>query len=47
MASWVVAIGAVAAWNWYENKKNTSLTFSSDEQDLWNKEKKLEAANKK
>lgn len=38
-AAWVVAIGAVAAWNYYENKSNGEL-FTQDELTQWNKSKK-------
>jgi len=39
MAAWVVAIGAVAAWNFYENRDN-GASFSKREQYEWNKNKK-------
>ena len=38
MAAWVVAIGAVAAYNYYESSKVGE--FTKDEQEAWNKQKK-------
>eukprot|EP00956_Cyclotella_meneghiniana_P015222 scaffold23125_cov91-Cyclotella_meneghiniana.AAC.4 len=46
MAAWVTAIGVVAAWNYYENNYNTSESFSKEEQESWNAQKKT-AADKK
>ncbi|KAL7436435.1 hypothetical protein ACHAXH_008181 [Discostella pseudostelligera] len=40
MAAWAVAIGVVAAWNCYDNQKNTSESFSKAEQESWNAQKK-------
>ncbi|KAL3757120.1 hypothetical protein ACHAWU_002959 [Discostella pseudostelligera] len=40
MAAWAVAIGVVAAWNYYDNQKNTSESFSKAEQESWNAQKK-------
>jgi len=39
VAAWAVAIGAVAAWNYYENRSNGE-EFSKDELTQWNKGKK-------
>jgi len=38
----VVAIGAVAAWNYYENKSNGEI-FTNEELNKWNKGKKGES----
>jgi hypothetical protein len=35
----VLAIGAVAAWNYYENRSNGDA-FSSEEMKKWNNDKK-------
>jgi len=43
MAAWVVAIGAVAAYNYYDSQKTGE--FTKEEQDAWNKKRK-EAASK-
>mmetsp|Transcript_17840 Transcript_17840/g.38514 ORF Transcript_17840/g.38514 Transcript_17840/m.38514 type:complete len:93 (+) Transcript_17840:3-281(+) len=40
IGAWVVAIGVVAAWNYYENNYNTSDSFSKQEQESWNAQKK-------
>jgi hypothetical protein len=45
MAAWVVAIGAVAAYNYYESQQVGE--FSKDEQEAWNKQKKKEASKSK
>lgn len=37
--AWIVAIGAVAAWSYYENRSNGE-EFSSEERGKWNKDKK-------
>ena len=47
MGAWVVAIGVVAAWNYYDSQKNTSDSFSKEEQESWNTQKKAASANKK
>ena len=40
MAAWVVAIGAVAAYNYWDSERATSDSFAPEEQDAWNKKKK-------
>ncbi|KAL3791947.1 hypothetical protein ACHAWO_009462 [Cyclotella atomus] len=47
MAAWVTAIGIVAAWNFYEDKNNTADSFSKEEQETWNAQKKAAADKKK
>lgn len=37
--AWVVAIAAVAAWNYYDSKDN-GKTMTSDEMKKWNQAKK-------
>ena len=44
MAAWVVAIGAVAAYNYYDSQKTGD--FTKEEQDAWNKQKKEATASK-
>eukprot|EP00555_Chaetoceros_dichaeta_P002756 CAMPEP_0198251212 /NCGR_PEP_ID=MMETSP1447-20131203/2117_1 /TAXON_ID=420782 /ORGANISM="Chaetoceros dichaeta, Strain CCMP1751" /LENGTH=64 /DNA_ID=CAMNT_0043936177 /DNA_START=139 /DNA_END=333 /DNA_ORIENTATION=+ len=39
IGAWVVAIGAVAAWNYYESKDD-GQEMSKEEQKHWNYEKK-------
>eukprot|EP00986_Skeletonema_menzelii_P019252 scaffold27348_cov234-Skeletonema_menzelii.AAC.2 len=46
MGAWVVAIGVVAAWNYYDNQKNTADSFSKEEQESWNTQKKAASAKK-
>jgi len=46
MGAWVVAIGAVAAWNYYDNQKNTADSFSKEEQESWNTQKKTASTKK-
>ncbi len=41
-----ININKKAAWNYYDNQKNTSEAFSKEEQDSWNKQKK-DASDKK
>eukprot|EP00562_Extubocellulus_spinifer_P024709 CAMPEP_0178660424 /NCGR_PEP_ID=MMETSP0698-20121128/27126_1 /TAXON_ID=265572 /ORGANISM="Extubocellulus spinifer, Strain CCMP396" /LENGTH=68 /DNA_ID=CAMNT_0020303097 /DNA_START=65 /DNA_END=271 /DNA_ORIENTATION=+ len=38
MAAWVVAIGAVAGYNYYQSQQTG--VFTKDERDEWNKKKK-------
>ena len=35
-----------AAWNYYDNQKNTSDSFSKEEQEAWNTQKKASADEK-
>lgn len=44
-AAWAVAIGAVAAYSYYENRDNGQV-FSKDEQAKWNANKKPESPSK-
>jgi len=46
MGAWAVAIGAVAAWNYYDNQKNTADSFSKEEQESWNTQKKAAPVKK-
>jgi len=39
VGAWVVALGVVTAWNFYENQSNGEA-FTSDELKQWNKDKK-------
>eukprot|EP00563_Minutocellus_polymorphus_P002007 CAMPEP_0181040012 /NCGR_PEP_ID=MMETSP1070-20121207/10811_1 /TAXON_ID=265543 /ORGANISM="Minutocellus polymorphus, Strain NH13" /LENGTH=66 /DNA_ID=CAMNT_0023117973 /DNA_START=22 /DNA_END=222 /DNA_ORIENTATION=+ len=43
MAAWVVAIGAVAAYNYYGSQKTGK--FTKEEQEAWNKQKKEASAS--
>jgi hypothetical protein len=36
-----------AAWNFYEDKSNTADSFSKEEQESWNAQKKAAAEKKK
>lgn len=38
MAAWVVAIGAVAGYNYYQSQQTGE--FTKDERDEWNEKKK-------
>eukprot|EP00804_Cyclotella_cryptica_P005040 CCRYP_017583-RA/>CCRYP_017583-RA protein AED:0.22 eAED:0.22 QI:107/1/1/1/1/1/3/311/70 len=40
LAAWVTAIGVVAAWNYYESGEKTSESFTNEEQESWNAQKK-------
>jgi predicted Zn-dependent protease len=42
--AWVVAIAAVAAWNYYENKDN-GKQFTNEDISVWNKDKKGSGKN--
>lgn len=42
--AWVVAIAAVAAWNYYENKDN-GKKFTNEDVSDWNKDKKANGKN--
>mmetsp|Transcript_23712 Transcript_23712/g.51218 ORF Transcript_23712/g.51218 Transcript_23712/m.51218 type:complete len:89 (-) Transcript_23712:286-552(-) len=44
IGAWVAAIGIVAAWNYYDNRKNTADSFSTDEQGTWNAQVKRTSA---
>jgi len=47
MGAWVVAIGAVVAYNYYDSLQKTSDSFSREEQEAWNKSKKASQGDKK
>lgn len=46
VGAWVVAIGAVAAWNYYENLSNGE-EFTKDELKTWNTGKKGDSKDTK
>eukprot|EP00578_Thalassiosira_sp_NH16_P012140 CAMPEP_0181116108 /NCGR_PEP_ID=MMETSP1071-20121207/21776_1 /TAXON_ID=35127 /ORGANISM="Thalassiosira sp., Strain NH16" /LENGTH=78 /DNA_ID=CAMNT_0023200333 /DNA_START=55 /DNA_END=291 /DNA_ORIENTATION=+ len=46
MGAWAAAIGIVAAWNYYDSQKNTSESFSKEEQQSWNAAQKKKTTTK-
>ena len=39
VGAWIVALGAVAAWNYYDNQRSSNGVFTKEEQESWNQKK--------